>query len=312
VRVRMGLHTGEPTIVDDDYVGLPARQRTLRGAIEWSYDLLDEEERTFFRRLAVFAGGFTLEAAEYVTQARSDLEALERTASLVDESLVHSSEDAEEEPRYAMLRTIREYATERLEEAGEAEEVRARHAELCLELVEQAEPELTGAGQALWGRRLQTESDNIRAALAWAIERGGREAPDIARVALRLAAALGRFWYTRGQLLEGTRWLEEALALDAGAGSERAKAMHNLGVLLDQRAEHERAQGLFEESLSLFRALGDTARVATSLKSLGAAALSAGAMARARALLEESLELRRKMGDEERIASTLSNSASPP
>ncbi|HEY0070220.1 MAG TPA: NB-ARC domain-containing protein, partial [Chloroflexia bacterium] len=201
---------------------LPARQQTLRSTIEWSHDLLDEQEQRLFRRLAVFAGGRTLDAIEAIcgpgldpdaptlsssrASVPSDVDVLEGVASLVDKSLLNREEQlAGGEPRFVMLETIHEYARERLAESGEAQEVSERHARYFLDLVEKAEPELSGDEQASWLRRLEDEYANIRAALLWAAE----HAPEIG---LRLAGALWLFWEIRGYLSETRHELAELLS----------------------------------------------------------------------------------------------------
>ena len=196
---------------------LPARQRTLRDTIAWSYDLLDPDEQRLFRRLAVFAGGCTLEATEAICGAGLDV--LDRLASLVDQSLMRgeTTEDPAGEARFAMLETVREYAHERLEVSWEAEVLGRRHADFFLALAEEAEPKLTGREQGVWLARLEEEHANLRAVLSRARERGEWE------TLLRLAGALGHFWIVRGHLSEGQRWLEEALS-HRGRGSAKAQA----------------------------------------------------------------------------------------
>ncbi|HEV3474350.1 MAG TPA: adenylate/guanylate cyclase domain-containing protein, partial [Actinomycetota bacterium] len=177
---------------------LPERQRTLRGAIEWSHDLLDDAKRSLFARLAVFQGGCTLEAAEAV--CGTDLDVLDGLASLVDESLLRRSETTDGELRFGMLETIREFAAERLAESGQQEKLRRRHAEWVMAFAEEAEPEIVGENQALWLDRTEREHDNIRAALRWANDHGEGE------IALRTGASLWRFWQQRGHLREGRQW----------------------------------------------------------------------------------------------------------
>ena len=282
----------------------PARQRTLRGAIEWSYELLAPDEQAYFRRLAPFAGGWALAAAEAVVDPHGELgaDALDVLSSLLDKSLVRSrSGDAE--PRFSMLRTIRDYALERLEEDPEAESVRDRHARFFTLFAESADDELLGPAGAGWLERLETEHDNLRAALEHA---GRKGTPEF--LALRLAGALGRFWYTRGYVVEGIRRLDEALEVADGAPDHlRARALHYLGVLLAQRTEHERAVQVLHEELRLQRRLGDPERIAAALNSLGVEAYSTGDLGLATELLEESLSVRRAGGDEKGLATVLSN-----
>src|SRR5829696_699880 len=195
------------------------------GALDWSFELLSEDEKELFRRLSVFAGGWTLEASEAVG-ARGDVEegeVLDVLSGLVDKSLVVARERQESGVRYRMLEPIRQYAREKLEEGGEGEEARRRHATFFLALAEEAEPRLRGPEDVEWLERLETEHDNMRAALSWALERGEVE------LRLRLAGALGWFWEAHGHYSEGRRWLEEALAKDDRASvAARVKALEGL------------------------------------------------------------------------------------
>jgi len=183
---------------------LPGRQQTLRGAIDWSHDLLDEEDRHLFRRMSVFSGGRTLEAMEAICDAEGDLDVLAAVESLLEKSLLRQEEGSEDEPRFVMLETIHEYAREKLEDSGEAVQTRRLHAEYFLALAEEAEPEFVGPDQIAWMDRIEAEHDNMRAALSWCMER--RE-----EWALRLAGALEVFWIARCHFSEGRRWSEEAL-----------------------------------------------------------------------------------------------------
>ena len=210
---------------------LPARQKTLRGAIDWSHDLLTGAEQKLFRRLAVFVGGCALEAIEAVCNIENDLTVLETLESLVGKSLVKQTE-AHGEPRFAMLETIREYAGDKLIAAGDEERVRERHRDYFLALAEEAEPKLMGAEQAAWLQRLEEEHENLRAALDWSLAEAGSEG------GLRLCGALQRFWLTRGHLSEGREWCVRVLG-KAGAEErtpERAKALNAAGALAFFRA----------------------------------------------------------------------------
>ncbi len=186
----------------------PTRQHTLRDTISWSYDLLNAEEQRCFRRLAIFVGGCTLEAAEAVCSAAADrsLPAMDLVASLLDKSLLQQSDQAGDEPRLLMLETIREYALERLADSGEVEAIEQRHAMYYLILAEHGDPELFGQQQHLWVNRLTRDSENLRAALLWLYGRRQHQEP-----LLRLAGSLGWFWYMCGRLSEGMLWLEHAL-----------------------------------------------------------------------------------------------------
>src|SRR6266852_4875421 len=200
---------------------LPLRQQTLRGTIAWSYDLLDQAEKILFRRLAVFVGGCTLEAAEAVCHPDRDLEGdvLDAVERLVDKSLLRQEAQADGEPRLLMLETIREYALERLAASGETEATRRRHADYYLALAEQAEPLLAGEQQVPWLNRLEQEHENLRAALTWVFqEAGGADLhlkAALREQTLRLVGALWSFWYIHCHYREGKQWLQAALALMA-------------------------------------------------------------------------------------------------
>ena len=251
---------------------LPTRQRTLRDAIDWSYNLLEPSEQALLARLGVFAGGCSLEVADAVCGDRMNLgEVFEGLASLVDKSLVRQSDGADGEPRFGLLETIREYALERLEAQGELEALRRRHAERYLELVLAAEPELTRANQALWLNRLDEENDNIRAALSWTIASGEIE------LGLQLAGALVRFWSTRGLMGEGRRWLGEALAASEGVTpGTLAKAHFASGYAALGEGDFVPAKEAFERSLELAQEVGDSSAEAAALAQLAWLAMSAG------------------------------------
>jgi predicted ATPase/class 3 adenylate cyclase len=281
---------------------LPARQKTLRGAIDWSHDLLSGDEQKLFRRLAVFVGGSTLEAIEAVCNIEDDLKILETVESLVGKSLVKQTE-ADGEPRFATLETIREYAGDRLVAAGDEERVRERYWHYFLALAEEAEPKSVGAEQAKWLRRLDEEHDNLRSALDWSLAQAGWEG------GLRLCGALQRFWWTRGYLSEGREWCMRALA-KAGAQErtlERARALKAAGVLAYQQGDYPAARALDEECLAIQRQLGDRRGIAGSLNNLGLVACDQGDFPAARSLHEESLTIVRELGDRKGIANSLNN-----
>ncbi len=282
---------------------LPPRQRTLRAALDWSHELLPEPERAFLRRAAVFAGGFTLEAAEAISAGDGvvDGQVFDHLTRLVDKSLI-SYASAGPRPGYRMLETVRRYAEERLQESGEAEAVRGRHLDWCLTLAERAEPELQGPDQRTWLDRLEQEHDNLRSALGWA------QASSSADGAMRLAGALWGFWYVRGYWTEGRRWLEAALAMGPGARRAlRAKVINAIAVLVWAQGDYEEAAGRCEEGVSLCRAIDDRAGLAFSLNLLGLVMRHRGDYSRATAMLEESLALRRALDDTWGIASSLSS-----
>jgi predicted ATPase/DNA-binding SARP family transcriptional activator len=263
---------------------LPQRHQTLRQTIEWSYDLLDESEQRAFGRLGVFAGGWTLEAAEAVCEL--DLDGL---ASLIDKSLLRRSDPANAEPRYTMLETIREYALERLFEAEPDRATPRRHLRWSLEFAERAESAFRGPDEQLWLDRLERDHDNFRSALSFALDHGDGEA------ALLLAGRLSRFWLVRGFLTEATRWLERAL--DAGGpGPAKATGLRWLAIFEMEQGEIERPTALAEEALALHRSAGDDLGVARSLDILGDTAVRRGDLARAAELFEEGIETARRLG----------------
>lgn len=281
------------------------RQQTLQATMDWSYELLSEPERILLRRLSVFAGGFSLEAVETICSGDSVevRQALDLLTYLVDKSLVmvdHQGEGA----RYRLLETVRQYGRDRLLASRQAEEVRARHRDWYVELAEQAEPMLAGPDEA-WLDRLDKEQDNLRAAIDFSLRSGQAEA------ALRLGAALWPFWRVRGYWTEGRQWLEAALDGSRGAPPAlRAKAMRGAGELAQYQGDHERAQTLSEESLALFRALGDKHGTARALSTLGNVAYHQGDYTAAGELHEESLVYGRELGDAPLVATSLVNLAS--
>ena len=286
-----------------------ARQRTLRGALDWSYDLLSEAERVLFGRLSVFAGGWMLEAAEAVASGEGikEVEVLDLVSGLVDKSLVAAGATGKGGVRYRMLEPVRQYARERLEESGETEASQRRHAEFFLALAEEAEPAVEGPQQAAWLERLEEEHDNLRAALSWSLERG-----EDGELGLRMGAALGEFWFFRGYFGEGRRWLEEALAKASPTSTPaRASALRRLSWLafvqgdLD-RAEEASEEGLKLEGVELFRGVGGRSSVAADLRTTPGIAVSArGDPERAIQLYEESLVLSRKVEDDRGVAVNL-------
>jgi predicted ATPase/DNA-binding XRE family transcriptional regulator len=268
---------------------LPERQRTLRDTVAWSYDLLDGDDSLLFRRLAVFAGDFSLEAAEAICGPDADI--LGALASLVDNSLLVPRAEAYDEARFSMLETIREYAAERLEESGETEEVRRAHALYYLAVAEATRPEVPSQ-QEWWWTRLEEEHDNLRAALRWAVQ--SREEDTAARFAL----ALWRFWSAR-HLGEGCRWLETVLALGGDTEPARRRAFLLLvaGMLTARHGEYDRAVALDEESLALYMELGHTGSTHGPLRELGTVAYLRGDYERAVRLGEQALAIARKSGN---------------
>ena len=275
---------------------LPERQRALRATIDWSHELLDAGEQAAFARLGVFAGGFTLNAAETVAGA-----GLDTVSSLLDKSLLARS-GADRELRVSMLETIREYALWQLERRGELAELRRRHAGFFVELAREAESALRGPAQGDWLEQLECEHANLRAALEWA-----REARE-ARLELELSASLLRFWLIRGHLAEGRASLERALERAEGQPEElRAKALRAASVLAETQGDLGPARLLAEDSLARYRALGDVLGTVRALSDLGAIASGGGESERARKLFEESMELARRAGDRRGLATAASN-----
>jgi non-specific serine/threonine protein kinase len=280
------------------------RQLTLRGTMDWSYELLSEQEQNLFGRLSVFAGGFTLEAAQAVWTGEDlgEEDVLELLSRLVEKSLVIVTGE-EGVPRYRMLEPVRQYAQERLEECGETDVVRRRHAKFFLLLAKEAEPELTGAHQQAWAERLETEHDNLRAALSWSLE----NEPE---TALRLAGTLAHFWEIRSRFLEGSRWLEAALRQSGCTeAATRAPVLTEAGTFAWHRGDYERSGMLQREALVLYRQQGDEGGVAFSLMCLGNQQCEQGDDDGAIPFLEEALALSRRIGDKRTLAYTLWNLA---
>jgi predicted ATPase/transcriptional regulator with XRE-family HTH domain len=326
---------------------LPARQRTLRGAIDWSYTLLDSEEQRLFRALSAFVGGFTLEGAQAVAGPDQNLE--DGVNSLAGKSLLGVREPGDrlpasgDEARYSMLEMVREYAWEKLEESGEAEGVLGRYSGFLLGLAEKAEPMLAGPEQAMWLARLSAEHDNMRAALGWLM---GRD-PEMA---LRLCRSLANFWYRRGHLSEGRTYLRAALAAadrapislrgqalngagtlayaqgdfdearalygaslraheESGDKKAIAKALNNLGLIASNQGDYDEAHRLYTQSLGISKELEDRSGIALTLNNMMAVALARGDYEAAWVMAEESVKLRRESGDRAGVASSLGNLA---
>lgn len=296
---------------------IPARQRTLRDTIAWSYDLLTIEEQRLFRRLSIFVGGCTLEAVETVCNVPQDLavSVLDLLASLLDKSLIQQSTREGYEPRFHLLETIREYAFECLKRCGEIEICKASHAAYYLSLAVEAESTLRGLHQnawpvwiaphqVMWLDRLEQEHKNVRAALSWLLEYNEIE------TALRIAGALGGYWFYRGYLSEGQHFLERTLAASStsnvhAASKMKANALYVGGWLTFWQLDMHRASVLLEEGMRLFRTLGDKRGVAACLNLMGIIKKDQGAFTTGNAMHEESLMLCREIGDQEGIADGL-------
>jgi predicted ATPase/class 3 adenylate cyclase len=284
-------------LVTGDQTVLP-RQRTLRALIDWSYDLLDAPERALFQRLAVFAGGFTLEAAEEIGAGggidRADV--MDLLAHLVEKSLVVAEAGGE---RYRLLDTVRHYAQERLAAAGEEERHRTAHLHHYVALAETARPQLAGPDQGTWLARLDAERENLLAAHAW-----GEFAPEGARLGLRLVHALRPYWLSRGLMLLGLGITREALArVDAQQRNEaRCRGLSDAGLLCCFMGRYGQARELLTEAVSIAREIDNVSLVAGILQPLGMACIGEGDKAAARAHLEEALELARRLGNKRELA----------
>jgi tetratricopeptide (TPR) repeat protein len=301
-------------LTDGNRAALP-RHRTLQAMIAWSYDLLSESERVLLRRLSVFAGGWTLDAAENVgagepIEAENVLDLLTR---LVDKSLVVYERG---EARYRLLETIRQFAQERLVESGEAEAFRWRHAEQYLWLAEEAEPRLFTPDSRAWLDRLEREQDNLRALLGWVVEAAASPWGDKAvDHGLRLGWALRLYWQTRGSVTEGREWLERLLTPGVNPGRSaavrrtevRARALSAAGTLAWMQGDTNTAKRNYQECLSIGRELGDRGVIAVALQGLGTAAFYEGAYQESRTLHEQSLSIRRELGDQLGIALCCNN-----
>ncbi|HEU0116862.1 MAG TPA: tetratricopeptide repeat protein, partial [Thermomicrobiales bacterium] len=323
----------------------PDRQQTLRAAIDWSHELLDPEEQALFRRLSVFAGGCTFDAAEAIAAAPEPLalDPLDGITLLLEQSLLRTDERGDE-TRYRMLETLRVYGRERLAEAGEEAAARAAHGAWFGRLAGDAGLALAGADGGQWATRLDADQDNLRAAIDWALETGK------AAIALKIAADLRPYWELRGEFTEGRRWLQRSLVADNGGPSrERAMASEgaaalalgqgdfdaattyadqalahyravgdrrgeaiallSLGTAADRQGDYRHAIAFYEAGVAILRELGDRHRLAKGLNGLGLALSNAGETARGEALLEESLAIKRELGDRKGIAVALTNLA---
>lgn len=278
------------------------RQQTMRGAIAWSYALLAEPDQLLFARLSVFAGGCTFEAAEVVVNGTGDLDLFDGIGRIVEHSLLRQEDGPAGEPRFRMLATIREFAEERLVERGEAEALKQAHAANFLDFAEAAKSELAGPEQGKWLDRLETEHDNLRAAIEWY----GHKAETTDQ--LRLVSRLFRFWLVRGHLSEGRARLEQALAAATDAPPVlRAEAMNAVGALASARGEYDAAERRYEEALALYRSVPDDGGIAHVLDNLGFVAEMRGDFSRATSLYEEALALNRTLGDKGRLPDSLNS-----
>lgn len=286
----------------DDAIGLlttgvrhaPARQRTLRATLEWSYQLLSKTEQQLFERLAVFAGGWTFEAVETICAGREIKhdEVLDLLASVIAKSLVLSERHEQGPVRYRLLETIRQYGQQKLAERGEADTTSDRHAAYFLALAERVQPELLGPGETPALAYLEREHENVRAALRWLLQQGAADR------AQRLAGAFGRFWWFRGYFTEGESWLAQALALPGGDAHTvgRARCLYGLGALALSRGAYGRAELVVDEARHLWHALGDAGEEAFALVVMADVARRRGDQVAARRLLNTAVDMSHAAG----------------
>ncbi|MDQ3131394.1 MAG: winged helix-turn-helix domain-containing protein [Acidobacteriota bacterium] len=306
---------------------LPARQRTMRGAIQWSYDLLDEDEKVLFRQLAVFAGGFTVEAAESVVltthfsvlssdESELDIEnelppeggtqndapnldVLNNISSLIENNLLAHIEQPDGNARLRMLEVVREFAAECLEKSGEAELLHQNHARFFLSLAEEADPHLTGEKAVEWLEKLETENDNFRSALSWALKND-------AETAVRTAAALRYLWIYHSHLTEGVGWLKAALAQSENSPvAVRFKLLYGLAILMRVQGDYAAAEKLYRRALDEGNAANERRQIALSSSGLGTVLQLQGEIAEARKYFTDGLAVSRELNDDYSIAYAL-------
>jgi tetratricopeptide (TPR) repeat protein len=283
----------------------PTRQRTLRQTIAWSFDLLTPDQQDFFQRLGVFGGSCDLEALAAVTETAGD--PLDEITELVDGSLVRILDGRDGEPRIDLLQTVREFARERLQSAGEWESTARKHAQHYLALVEGLGPRLRTAEYLTARDRIEAELDNFRAALEWSLPvEGGIDHSDVT-IGFRLCQELTWFWYACGYPGEGRRWLERATERVKGEKPEEINVLHGLGIILLQQGESETARQLFIRCLNYWRPRGDDSQIAKELNSLAIAYRNSDEHDKARELFEEGILLAERIDDKSRLASLFSN-----
>ncbi|HEX9386667.1 MAG TPA: tetratricopeptide repeat protein [Anaerolineales bacterium] len=281
---------------------LPARQQTLRNAIAWSYDLLNEDEQRLFRQLSVFVGGCTLDAVEAVSSDHQAYLLLDQFGSLLDKSLLREVEGISDEPRFVMLELLREFGLEQLEASGEQEITRHRHADFFLALAERAEAKLESVDQLEWINRMEQEHDNLRAALEWS-----KTADGAGDLCLRLAGTLGLFWEARGYFSEGRERLSAVLSTEAAQARTigRAKLLARAAELAYRQSDYAATVELAEESLEIYREVDDKQGIASVLIKLGNAATEAGDYETASGFLEEALSIWQELSDKHGTARAL-------
>jgi predicted ATPase/class 3 adenylate cyclase/Tfp pilus assembly protein PilF/tRNA A-37 threonylcarbamoyl transferase component Bud32 len=285
------------------------RQKTLRALIDWSYDLLSEAEQIMWRRLSIFAGSWSLEAAEQLCAGENleDFEVMDHLIQLVNKSLVVVEDNQGQTARYRFLETIRQYGEEKLRQTAEASRLEERYLAYFVQLTEEAAPQLTGGEQIPWLERLEAEHDNLRKALELCQGRGGV----LLETGLQLATALWKFWEIRGYLTEGRERLTNLLAQAKSAGLDEtaayAWALNRVALLIWRQADYSAARSICEEALARMRVLDDKVGIGATLNNLANLLLEQGQVAEARQYFRESLELVRQAGDRPRIVITLTN-----
>ena len=282
---------------------LPERQQTMRAAVDWSYDLLNEEEKRLFRRLSVFSCRFTLAAAEEVAWAHTpenrDADFLDIFTSLADKSLLVRRKDVRGDTVYCLLEIVREYAQRALERDDDADVVLRRYTMYYLALAEEGEPHLRGRDSAFWIGRLDEEHDNLTGALSWSME---KDVP----VAARLAAAIRHYWLTRGHFSEGLRWCESILERAPDISAEtRWKLLTACGNISQFQGQRDRAEEFYQDALAAARLSGNEAYIAQSLRGLGAMRYIKLDLGTARELINEAIDISRRTGDDFGLAASL-------
>ncbi|MBI5031091.1 MAG: tetratricopeptide repeat protein [Chloroflexi bacterium] len=314
---------GRVKLLQGNLRNLPVRQRTIRGAIDWSYDLLQSSERTLFRRLGVFAGGCTLAAIEAVcaapdlpspdSESAADFSIIDQCQALIEKSLLRrepGKANAGGEGRYVMLEVLRECALEKLWASGEEQAVRRRHAEYYVTLAEATRPDLDGHKQKETLQILEAETDNIRAVLGWSLQ----NAPETAEIALRLSGVLGRFWMIKSYASEGCHWLKQALNAAASVTTIspfiRIRALTAAGGLANELGDYLTARPLREQALTLAQMDGDKRVIATCLQNLANTLNDSGEYSEVETLYAQALALYREIENRVGVAITLFNMAS--
>jgi predicted ATPase/DNA-binding CsgD family transcriptional regulator len=282
---------------------LPSRLQTLRGTIDWSYDLLDKEEKVLFARLGVFQGGRTIESAEEICGSGLSIQVIDGLESLLNKSLLYLEEGPGGEPRFLMLETIHEYAREKLTESGEAGKLQQIHAAYFMGLAKRAETRLSGGKQGYWFDRLRSEHDNLRTALTYTLRSGESE------LGLQIVGALRDFWFYSGHVGEGLGWIEHVLeSTDEPSPALRAKALNAAGWLSFLQGDYERGKLFNSEALTIYRELGDEINSAWALIFLGSQCTgSLSEIKESFALIEEALDLFRAQDDKPGIIRALNS-----